>query len=121
MREKDVQRAIMLAMRGRTDLRIWPQQTGVGVPLSAVKSAVAVLAIGHPARKMLESAPRIRYGLPGAADLSGILADGRRLEVEVKSATGRQSEQQKAFELMMERYQGLYVLARSPEDVVAAL
>lgn len=76
----------------------------------------------------------VRFGVPGQADLSGILLQpvtcehcghvqhvGRRLEVECKSATGRQSEQQRAFQAMVERFGGLYVLARSVEDARRAV
>ena len=59
----------------------------------------------------------VRFGVPGQADLTGILPDGRRLEVEVKSATGRQSAAQRDFQNLIERFGGLYVLARSVEDV----
>jgi len=59
----------------------------------------------------------IRFGVPGQADLTGILPGGRRLEIEVKSLTGRQTPDQRAFQALIERFGGLYVLARSVEDV----
>jgi hypothetical protein len=48
--------------------------------------------------------------------LSGILDDGRRIEIEVKTQSGRQSEQQKRFQEMIEKFNGVYILARSVED-----
>lgn len=64
----------------------------------------------------------MRFGTPGQADISGILApSGRRIEIECKSATGRQSEQQRRFQAMIEKHGGLYVLARSTADVAAVL
>ena len=63
----------------------------------------------------------VRFGIPGQADLTGILPDGRRLEVEVKSPTGRQTRDQKNFQRMIEKFNGIYVLARSVEDVWNAL
>jgi hypothetical protein len=63
-----------------------------------------------------ESGRIVKFGTPGAADLSGILEDGRRIEIEVKTATGRQSEQQKRFQAMIEKFNGIYILARSIED-----
>jgi hypothetical protein len=48
--------------------------------------------------------------------LSGILDDGRRIEIEVKTPSGRQSEQQKRFQDMIEKFNGIYILARSVED-----
>jgi len=37
--------------------------------------------------------------------------------VECKSETGKQSEQQKNFQAMIEKHGGKYVLARSANDV----
>lgn len=64
----------------------------------------------------------VTFGVPGQGDLSGIVfPTGRRLEVEVKSTIGRQSEQQKNFQRMIETMGGIYILARSVEDVRAGL
>ena len=63
----------------------------------------------------------VRFGVPGQADLTGILAGGRRLEIEVKSPTGRQSADQKNYQAMITQMGGLYVLARCVGDVEAAL
>lgn len=64
---------------------------------------------------------RVRAAVPGAADITGLCHGGRRLEVEVKTATGPQSEDQRMFQSAVERAGGLYVLARSAEDAVAAV
>jgi hypothetical protein len=61
----------------------------------------------------------VKFGTPGAADLSGLLRDGRRLEVEVKTSKGRQSEQQRKFQAMIERFGGVYILARNADDAEA--
>jgi hypothetical protein len=63
----------------------------------------------------------VRFGIPGQADLTGLLPGGVRLEVEVKGAAGRQTEEQRAFQRMIERFGGVYVLARSVDDVWAAI
>ena len=63
----------------------------------------------------------IRFGVPGQADLTGVLTGGRRLEIEVKSPTGRQTPDQRAFQAMIERFGGVYVLARAVEDVRRAI
>ena len=63
----------------------------------------------------------IKYGQKGMADLSGILPDGRRLEIEVKTPRGRQSDAQKNWQIMIERFGGVYILARSVADVREAL
>jgi len=54
----------------------------------------------------------IRFGVSGQGDISGILNGGRRLEIEVKSQKGRQSKDQKNFEVMIMKFGGLYLLAR---------
>lgn len=64
----------------------------------------------------------VRAGITGQADISGLLGPtGRRIEIECKSATGRQSEEQRRWQVMIESLGGLYVLARSTDDVEAAL
>lgn len=64
----------------------------------------------------------VRAGIPGQADISGLLAPhGRRLEIECKSPTGRQRDDQRRWQAMIESFGGLYVLARSTDDVEAAL
>lgn len=101
--EKRIQNDILRRFGADPRLRLWRQNTGV-------------------ARYAAPGGPRtVRFGLPGAADLSGILRDGRRIEIEVKAPTGRQTEEQQRFGAMIERMGGIYVLARSVEDVEARL
>jgi len=99
MTEKQLQQAILRAFGTRGDLRIW-------------RANVGVARIGRRV---------VRFGVTGQADLTGILPDGRRLEIEVKAPDGRQSEDQKNYQRMIERFGGLYVLARSVEDVERAV
>lgn len=69
-----------------------------------------------------ETGRMIRFGLPGSADILGLLVpSGRFLAIEVKTPIGKQSDQQKRFQLMVERSGGLYVLARSVDDAVKAV
>ncbi len=82
-------------------MRLWRQNTGVATYDNLVAG----------------TSRKVRFGLPGQADLSGILPDGKRLEIEVKRPGGRQSEEQKAFQEMIERFGGLYILAYSALDV----
>jgi len=67
LREKHIQNEILRAFGTLPCLRLW-------------RANVGVARIGDRL---------IRFGIPGQADLTGILPDGRRLEIEVKSATGR--------------------------------
>lgn len=95
VREQQVQNQIIAVYGNVRGVRIWRQNTGVGY---------------FGKRK-------VTFGVPGQADISGLLADGTRLEIEVKSATGTQSGEQKAFQRMIEKHNGVYILARSVEDV----
>ena len=93
--EKAIQNDILRAFGTLPGLRIWRANAGVA-------------RFGQRT---------VRFGIPGQADLTGILPDGRRLEIEVKSATGRQSSEQRSFQNMIERFHGVYILARSVEEV----
>lgn len=64
----------------------------------------------------------VRFGLKGQADLQGVIApSGQALFIECKSARGVQSPEQRTFQRLVEKHGGLYVLARTLEDVAAAL
>ena len=95
LKEKAIQNDLLRAFGTLPGLRLWRANCGV----ARVGTRV------------------IRFGIPGQADLTGILPDGRRLEIEVKSSTGRQTPKQVAFQNMIERFNGIYILARSTNDV----
>jgi hypothetical protein len=61
----------------------------------------------------------LKFGTPGQADLTGLLGpSGRRLEVELKAERGRQTPEQKLWQAEIERYGGLYILARSLAEAI---
>lgn len=58
----------------------------------------------------------IRYGLGnGSADLIGLFR-GRFVAVEVKTPAGRQSEDQKRWQSLVESKHGIYAIVRSEDD-----
>jgi len=57
----------------------------------------------------------------GWPDITGMLPGGRFIGIEVKSPKGRQSTLQKMVERAIRGRGGLYVLARSCDDVEAAI
>jgi hypothetical protein len=59
----------------------------------------------------------VSFGYPGSSDIVGILPGGKFLAVECKSATGKQSDKQKAFQEKVTAAGGLYLLVRSVEDL----
>ena len=99
MTEKQIQNSIIREFGTKGWLRIWRANVGV----ARINRRV------------------VRFGIPGQADLTGILYDGRKIEIEVKSATGRQSPDQKNFQAIIERFNGIYILARSISDVYEQL
>ncbi len=102
MKEKRLQNEILRAFGTKRWMRLWRANTGVAQIGSRV----------------------VRFGVPGQADLTGILqlgGIGVSLWIEVKSASGRQTQEQVWFQQMVERLGGLYILARSVEDVDDAI
>lgn len=63
----------------------------------------------------------VTYNFPGCPDVSGFLRGGRAFFIEVKSATGKQSQAQKDFQAICERFGAVYVLARDVSDVERAI
>lgn len=116
-RERDVQQRIMLHLGQRPYLRLWRQNVGVAVPIGIVKRALSMLEAGrvNDAKQALARARVVRFGVPGAADLSGAFACGVRLELEVKRPGGKQSEEQRAYQGVMDRLGVAYGVADSEE------
>lgn len=63
----------------------------------------------------------VRYGLGnGSADLIGLFR-GHFVAVEIKTPIGRQSEDQRRWQALIEAKQGMYVIVRSEDDARALL
>lgn len=82
-------------------MRIWKNNTGKALTLDTQRI--------------------ISYGLKGSADIIGIIKPGTFLAIEVKSGDAKQTSQQKNFAKMVTDLGGIYILARSVQDVHAAL
>lgn len=63
----------------------------------------------------------VSFGKKGAADLTGLLQGGRRLEVEVKRPKEKQSPEQMEFQSQIETFGGLYLVVHSPEELIDSL
>ncbi len=100
MSERQIQRRILLDLSDR-GLFVWRNETG--------------------AARSMDGKRVIRFGLPGSPDILGLAPGGRALGVEVKTATGKQRPDQAAFQKAFEAAGGLYILARSPEEAIAAI
>jgi hypothetical protein len=57
----------------------------------------------------------------GLPDILGVTPTGRFLAIEVKDIKGKQSLSQEVFQKHVEEHGGLYILARSVEDVQIVL
>lgn len=69
----------------------------------------------------------IQYGLPGSADIIGLLPSwcgeyaGKFLAVECKSGTNELTKAQEVFRDKIRRSGGIYILARSTDDLEKGL
>lgn len=105
--EREIQNEILRAL-AREPIRLWRQNAG------------KFQVVSNPCPNCAARSRWITGAPTGAGDLSGLRSNGQRVEIEVKSGT-KQSEDQKAWQAMIERFGGLYVLARDPKDVLEAL
>lgn len=100
MTETALMRDILVALNQRADALFWRVNVGLGTDLDGRRVT--------------------RYGLPGQADIAGVVR-GRHVEIEVKTPTGRQSRQQVRWQRAIERAGGAYVLVRSVDEALSAL
>jgi RecB family endonuclease NucS len=61
------------------------------------------------------------FGLKGSADILGLTKEGIFFAIEVKDYKGKQSEEQIRFADIIQRNNGIYILARSLNDVIKIL
>lgn len=118
--EKAILNDTLVAISAEPETIAWRNNTG-----QAWQGKRQNLRVGEMVRVIqgmvvLGEARPITFGLPGSGDILGASA-GRPLSIEVKDATGRQSDIQKRFEVAWVRAGGIYLLVRSPEEAVEAL
>lgn len=101
MTEGQLQDAIRLALGRDPDLCLF-------------RNNVGVLVDPHTNR-------RVRFGLcVGSADLVGIFR-GRFVCLEIKTPTGRQTDEQRRFEALITSKGGIYAVVRSVDEALAWL
>lgn len=119
-----------VAKRFKGDVVLWKQHTGQAITKASVLEAINFL-IGlifsfNPDKlsaadilQMVKAKLKpISYGLVGQCDLSGIRkSDGKRVEIEVKTGTGRLSKDQKNFRDMILRCNGIHIELRKLSDL----
>lgn len=108
-------------------VRLWRQNTGAGVGMQQVREAIGHMRVGNISKAIAALGRPMKFGVVGGGDLSGVIGPhdgkpgGRRCEIEVKAGKDQQSDEQRAFMAMCQKMGGLYIVARSLEDVVDAL
>jgi hypothetical protein len=101
--EAVIQQSIRLALGMRDDIMMFRINVGVFRPLHGDQ------------KRAIRSAP------DGTPDLIGVMSPGRAFAIEVKTAKGQQHEAQKNWQKAWEKRGGIYILARSIEDVYKGL
>lgn len=101
--EAVIQNEIRLALGMRDDIFLFRINVGVFRPLHGDQ------------KRAIRSAP------DGTPDLLGVMHPGRAFAIEVKTAKGQQREAQRNWQKAWEKRGGIYVLARSVEDVYKEL
>lgn len=118
--EKAVLNDVLVAASALPETLVFRQNTGMawqGEPLHAKTGSTVTV---RPGMRILMNARPINFGLVGSGDILGANR-GRPLAIETKTLTGAQREAQRNFEAAWVRAGGLYILARSVDDVLAAL
>ncbi len=94
----------------RQGIVAWRQNTGTGTYACGPAVPRFGGSVSPPIR-------RVQFGRPGAADITGILPNGVRLEVECKAPGRKQSPMQVKFQRQIEANNGVYLLVHSREEL----
>lgn len=92
---------ILLKYGAIPGVRLWKRKVGMATPIGGTRP--------------------VKFGLNGEADIGGIaMPNGRMIAIEVKTGTGKLSDDQLHFQAMAEKYGALFILARDQDDVYKA-
>lgn len=113
MRESDIQASIMIAL-SKAGCTVWRQNVGQGWAGKSQRLSTGAVVIHDPRP--------LHAGLcVGSSDIIGITPNGQFLAVEVKSKTGRLTEEQQRFIDAVRRKGGIAGVARSVEEALQLL
>ncbi|MEG3175797.1 hypothetical protein U1872_06115 [Sphingomonas sp. RB3P16] len=118
--EKKALNAALMDISALPDTFAYRQNTGQAWQGRHVDVAVGEYVRVTPGMRILAEARPISFGLPGAGDIVGHRR-GFAFQVEMKTLTGPQREEQRSFERAWKKTGGIYVLARSAGEAVSAL
>lgn len=103
--ESAIMRACVEALRWSKDVVVWRQNTG------------AARLKGKGGREQT-----VRFGVKGAADLTGIVtATGRRIEIEVKRPGEKPTPHQVSYGEFIRAHGGIYLLVHSVNEMLALI
>lgn len=122
-REHVIQAEILKEFGARPNLRIWRNNTGQSwTGNQIIRIAVAGSFPVNPGDVVIRKAHPLRFGLPGSADIFGVIQPaGRFVAIEVKSSGGKASAEQERFLKMVNGMGGLAFVAHSVEEVAAKI
>lgn len=116
MSEVDLMRQIQLRA-SELGARLFRNNSGVGWAGEQVRVNRPMMVLMLPHDVLVRKARALHAGLcPGSSDLIGLTKEGRFLAVEVKSDRGRATEGQESFIDMVNRLQGIGIIARKVEE-----
>ena len=109
-------KVILEAQKLYPGIRLWEAPTGQCYALYSVMNAIKIAIQTRSLVAAKKALIRVIYGKKGQAELTGIYK-GTRIEVEIKTGSARQSEDQKNFQAMIERNQGIYLVVSDQKDI----
>ena len=100
----------------------WRSNTGAGVGMHQVNSAIAALQVGNVAAALQFLRRPMKFGLIGSADISAMIGPhGQFVQIEVKAGRDRQSEQQKKWQAVCVARGVPYIIARETRQAMEEL
>src|SRR5690606_23226878 len=115
---KLVNQALLEIGKRFPNVTAWKNHTGQAFTPGSVTDALNCIINGGTFAEARDCLVPIKFGVNGQADISGIIRpSGRRLEIEVKTGTGKLREEQVNFKRMIDHYGGLHIELRDLKDL----
>lgn len=102
--EQQIKNQILLWLNYQNNGFFWPNNS---------------MGVFDPVKKFYRK-PGGKFNVNGTADILGAWL-GWPVAIEIKSEKGKQSEDQRLFQIRFEEAGGIYILARSLDDVIKVL
>lgn len=118
--EKAILNETLVAVSALPETLVWRNNTGTAWQGERQSFYPGTTIPVPPNVVVLTDARPVTFGLPGSADIIGVV-QGRAVAVETKTSRGQQSEQQVNFESAWKRCGGVYVLARTADEAIEGL